>query len=66
MKSLAAALCLASVAATANAGGLSDPVVVPVMPEIVIQEEAAASSAPSPYFVLGVAFLAVLATAASN
>jgi hypothetical protein len=66
MKSLAAALCLASVAATAHAGGLSDPVVVPVMPEIVIQEEAAASSAPSPYFVLGLAAVIVFAAAASN
>lgn len=62
MRHLAASLILISLAATAQAGGLDDPIIEPV----VIADAAAASSAPSAAFVLGLMTLVVLGTAAAN
>lgn len=62
MKRIAASLVFVVAAGTAQADGMSDPIVEPA----VIAEAATASSAPSAGFILGLMTLVVFGTAAAN
>jgi len=66
-KTFIAGIAALSFTATAGlAGGPEAPMDPPVMAPVVVIEETQASSAPTPYLVLGVAFIAVLATTLSG
>ncbi len=64
-RTIAAALCAMTFAASAQAGGPEVPVEPMVMAPVIVEEQAASSSAPTPHLVLGVALIAVLFAAAA-
>ncbi len=63
MKRLAVSAALVALTNTAHAGSLSDPIVEPVMAPVMIEEQAAASSAPSGGLVISLATLVVFGAA---
>ncbi len=66
MKSLAAAAMFIALTNTVHAGSLDDPIVEPVMAPVMIEEEAASSSAPSGALVITLATIAVFGAALAN
>ncbi len=63
MKSLVSAVLFAAFASSATAGALTDPIVEPVLSPVMIEDEAASSSAPSGSLVIALSTLIVFGAA---
>ncbi len=66
MKRYAVAFALLTAASAAQAGSYDAPADPPVMPPVIVEDDAAASSMPSAGLVLGLAALIVFGVAAGN